>query len=111
VFSSEMEGFSKGFPTRSGTTTTHDLLFGHCTVGTDLSRIEANLCVAENVALKQPISWNNDNAHRQTYCEDVDEAHDNHYDPRGNDDPPERKSKRFLASCFLVEIAQDCVSK
>ena len=100
-----MKGLSDGLAEGFGTFAAHHLLLSNCAVGPDLSRIEANLCVAEDVTLKHESgNWSHDTDER-AYRKDVNEAHDNDHDARSNDDPPECQTERFLASRFLVEIS------
>jgi hypothetical protein len=83
-----MEGFSKGLSTRSGTIGIDHLLFGDSTVRADLACIEANLCVAEDIALKEELAWTLFDWIGKAYSKDVDEAHDDHHNARSNDNPP-----------------------
>jgi hypothetical protein len=106
-----MEGLSPGLSTGSGTFTAHHLLLCDCAMRPDLSCIEANLCIAEDVALKHEISEDSNPPNVRTYREEIDKAHNNYYNSRSNDYPPECETKRFLTGCFLVQISQNRISK
>ena len=84
-----MEGLSEGLSIRFGTFNVHHLLLCDRTMRPNLSCVETNLCVAEDVALKHEMSLQFDHADVRTYREDIDEAHDDDNDARSNDNPPE----------------------
>lgn len=106
-----MERLSPGLSAGSGTFSAHHILFCNGAMRSDLSGVEADLGVTEDVALKDELARALITGCVQTNREKIDEAHHNDNDARSDDDSPECQTQRFLTSCFLVQVPQDCIPK
>lgn len=104
-----MERLPKRSPTGLGVVLVDHLLFRHSAMGTHLSCVEADFGVTEYVALSPSSQQASSQGGQQTHGKKVDKSHHHDHDSRRNNNSPECQTNRFLASGFLVEIAQDCI--